>query len=40
MKWRTCGAPAPTCHGPLQLLVMRRRDAASGLTLMVRQSRP
>jgi len=22
MKWRTCSAPAPTCHGPLQLLVM------------------
>src|SRR5262245_41311002 len=23
MKWRTCGAPAPKCHGPLQLLVGR-----------------
>jgi hypothetical protein len=21
MKWRTCGAPAPACHGPLQLLL-------------------
>ena len=23
MKWRTCGAPASTYHGPLQLLVRR-----------------
>ena len=30
MKWRTCGAPATTYHGPLQLLVSRH---ANGLPL-------
>src|SRR5688572_22665764 len=29
MKWRARAVAAPTCHGPLQLLVRRQRDAYS-----------